>query len=124
MAKKLFRAVSLAELRDIKLHGVRVNDFGYTTTKLFAISEEDACEYGRNNYYLDGVVNYIVRVEIPDNVYKESSVLEADGMTTVAVPAELLSQIEFIREINHSKKPSNPFNNNLWLLLIIIELLK
>lgn len=120
MAIKLFRAVSRAELRDITLHGIRVNDFGYATTKLFASSEADASEYGRNNYYLDNEVNFIIRVEVPDAVYKECTLLIADGMQTVAIPAELLREVKFERQIQHSKKPSNPFNKNLWSLLITI----
>lgn len=48
----LYRAVSSAELTDIGQNGFRMAPGSYETGKLFAISAEDAAQFGKNNFHL------------------------------------------------------------------------
>lgn len=66
----LFRAVSPAERADIPVNGIRLGPSGYSTGKLFATSAEDAAQFGKNNFQLDGIPNTIIKVEVPNSVKK------------------------------------------------------
>lgn len=93
----LFRAVSRAELDDIMGagSGFRPNPNGssYETGKLFTRSAEEAAQFGRNNFRLDGQPFYIVETEAPAFVMRSSFSFTADSMRAVSVPTSQLRSL-------------------------------
>jgi len=96
----LFRAVSRAELDDIaNFGGFRPNPNmqGYQEVKLFATSADDAAQFGRNNFGLDRVPNFIVQTEAPSGVMNNSFRTTMDSMNAVTLPSEQLSLLRNTR---------------------------
>ena len=110
----LFRAVSDAEKVDMGANGVRVKAGGYETGKLFATTAQDAAQYGKSNFGLDGIPNTVVKVQVPNSVMKTATTLEADGMKAVSIPANQLPKVTPLGPLNYSPKPRNPFNITGW----------
>ena len=100
----LFRAVSRAELDDIASFGFRSNPTGrgYQEVKLFATSADDAAQFGRNNYGLDGVPNFIVQTEASPAVMSNSLTTTMDSMSAVSVPSNQLNLLRNVRVCNFS----------------------
>lgn len=86
----LYRAVSKAELDDIGVYGLRNIAGGYETSKLFATTLEDATQFGKNNFKLDGVANHLIQVDVPSSIMKNSTQFKADSMDVVSIPANML----------------------------------
>jgi RHS repeat-associated protein len=113
----LYRAVSNAELADIKTNGFRVNPdlTGYQEGKLFATTAADAAQYGKNNYALDhGTPNTIVQGRVSQQVMAKATAFEADGMKAISIPANQLKTVNFAGSLNYSPKPTNPFGSPGW----------
>jgi RHS repeat-associated protein len=110
----LYRAASSAEVKDMSVNGVRNISTGYQTGKLFATSAEDAAQYGKNNFKLDGVPNTIVEVRVPNSVMKISTTFEADAMKAVSVPANQLPSLRVVGPLNYSPRPSDPLGIGGW----------
>jgi hypothetical protein len=87
----LYRAVSDAELIDIKSHGLRTKPGGYETVKLFALNYDDANSFGRLNQLYDGLPFFIVKVAVTHKVFDESFRFEADGMDTISIEEKYLN---------------------------------
>jgi RHS repeat-associated protein len=109
----LFRAASEAEVVDMAANGVRNVSTpgvpGYDQVKLFATSAEDAAQFGKNNFGLDGIPNTVVPVQVPKSVMKTATTHTMDGMSAVAIPANQLSKVKPLGPLNYSPKPTNPF---------------
>ncbi|MDG5974810.1 hypothetical protein H010_06065 [Hydrogenophaga taeniospiralis CCUG 15921] len=90
----LYRAVSKAELNDIAANGLRVTEGGYETGKLFATSLEDAAKFGKNNFKLDGIQNYLVKVDVPKSVMDAAHSFTADSMKAVSIAADQLNALK------------------------------
>jgi hypothetical protein len=88
----LFRAVSKAELDDIAEYGLRTTAGGFETVKLFATTLDDATRYGKNNFRLDGIPNFLIRVDVPKSVTQIP--LRLDFMDAVSIPANQLNKIK------------------------------
>lgn len=69
---------------------------GYETGKLFALSIDDAVRFGRNNYILDGIPNYLIRVNVPNRVMNNAFRFRADGMEAISIPANQLNRLSAI----------------------------
>jgi RHS repeat-associated protein len=117
----LFRAGSEAEVTDMVSNGVRnvstdvaTKTSGYETGKLFATSAQDAAQFGKNNFGLDGIPNTVVEVKVPNSVMKTAVTFEADGMKAVSIPSNQLQQIKWIKPLNYSPQPTNPFGMSGW----------
>jgi RHS repeat-associated protein len=108
-ATTLYRAASSAEVVDAAANGVRVKSGGYETGKLFATSAEDAAQFGKNNYGLDGIPNTVTKVNVPNSVMKTATTFTADGMKAVAIPANQLQKLPPLQPLNYSPKPTNPY---------------
>lgn len=104
----LFRAGSADELADVVANGLRTNpQTGYETGKLFATTSNDAAQFGKNNFMLDGTPNFIMKVTVPRSVMKTATKFEADGMKAVSIPAEQLQKIKIVTPMNFSKLPKH-----------------
>jgi RHS repeat-associated protein len=90
----LYRAVSKAELTDIAANGLRVVEGGYETVKLFATNLADAAKFGENNYKLDGVANFVMKVDVPKSVMDGAHAFTADGMKAVSIAADQLGTLK------------------------------
>ncbi|MBK8812746.1 MAG: RHS repeat protein [Acidobacteria bacterium] len=90
----LYRAISASELRDIAVNGLRTKRGGYESVKLFATSVDDATRFGRNNFRLDKIPNFVLEVRVPSRVFKMSEKLPMDGMKAVAIPANQLRRAQ------------------------------
>ena len=88
----LFRAVSKAELDDIAQNGLRTTAGGFETGKLFATTLDDATRFGKNNFKLDGVPNFLIRVDVPNSVAQTP--LRLDFMYAVSIPANQLNRLK------------------------------
>lgn len=97
----LYRAVSKAELDDIAENGLRTIPGGYETGKLFATGLEDAAKFGQNNFKLDGLPNYLIKVDVPNNVMGDATKFRADFMDAVSIPADKLNQMNSV-PLNYS----------------------
>lgn len=99
----LYRAVSQSELADIGLvRGFRPDPSGrnYQLDKLFARSSEDAAQFGRNNFRLDGQPFFVVETQAPGSVMTNSVSFTADSMRAVSVQANQLNQLTGTRFVN------------------------
>jgi RHS repeat-associated protein len=111
----LYRAASGAEVNDMMNNGVRIEpNGGYVTGKLFATSAQDAAQFGKNNFGLDGIPNTVVKVNVPNSVMNSAVQFEADGMKAVSIPADQLHQVKWVKPLNYTPKPTNPFNGPGW----------
>jgi RHS repeat-associated protein len=110
----LYRAASATEVTDMASNGVRTTSTGYETGKLFATSAQDATQFGKFNFGLDGTPNTVVKVKVPNSVMKTATTFEADGMKAVSIPSNQLQQIKWIKPLNYSPKPTNPFGGPGW----------
>ena len=113
-ATTLYRAASTTEVTDMAANGVRNVSTGYETGKLFATSPQDAAQFGKNNFGLDGVPNTVVEVKVPNAVMKTATTIEADGMKALSIPTQQLPKVKFIAPMNYTPKPTNPFINFGW----------
>jgi RHS repeat-associated protein len=110
----LYRAVSEVELSDIAANGFKNNLTGYSTGKLFATSAQDAAQYGKSNFSLDGIPNTIIKAKVPKSVMKVANILEADGMKSVFIPGTHLYKVKPLAPLNFSPKPTNPYFLSGW----------
>ncbi len=112
----LYRAVSEGELASITKPGggLSMSPGSYETGKLFATSASDASQFGKANFAFDQAPNTIIKVNVPNAVMKTVTRFEADGMPAVSIPANQLPKINFIKPLNFSPRPSNPFNFSGW----------
>ena len=110
----LFRAGSFGEVTDMLNNGVRNIPGQYETGKLFATTAQDAAQYGKFNFGLDGIPNWIVEVKVPNSAMQTAVHFEADGMQAVNIQADQLHTIKWVKPLNYTPKPSNPFNLSGW----------
>ncbi|WP_160715072.1 DUF6443 domain-containing protein [Chitinophaga solisilvae] len=111
----LYRSVSGAELTSIaEKGGLSMGVGSYETGKLFAIAASDAAQFGKANFAFDQIPNTIIKVRVPNAVMKTVTMFEADGMPAVSIPANQLPKINFIKPLNFSPRPTNPFNSSGW----------
>ncbi|MFY0256505.1 RHS repeat-associated core domain-containing protein [Chitinophaga sp. 30R24] len=111
----LYRAVSGGELASIaEKGGLSMSPGTYETGKLFATSSSDAAQFGKFNYGFDQTPNTIIKVKVPNAVMKTVTRFEADGMPAVSIPANQLPKINFVKPLNFSPRPTNPFNAKGW----------
>ena len=99
-ARYLFRAVSEIELRDIREHGLRIKPGkgGYVFGKLFALSYNDAVEYGKIVSFLDGLETTVIKVFITQAIFNKSDIIEADGMDAILVEKEYLTLLKVVED--------------------------
>jgi RHS repeat-associated protein len=110
----LYRAASEGEVSDIAKNGLQTKPGAYETNKLFATSASDAAQFGKNNFAFDGQANTILKAKVPNSVMKTSTTFEADGMKAVAIPSNQLQRVNWVRPLNYTPKPSNPFGSLGW----------
>lgn len=87
----IYRAVSQAELDDIANFGFRIKAGGYESGKLFAPTLQEATQFGKYNFGLDGIPNIIMKVRVPNSVLNGATKFGADGMNTISIPANHLN---------------------------------
>ncbi len=100
----VYRAVSQAEVDDIAQFGFRNVSTGYETGKLFAPTMEEAVQFGKNNFMLDGIPNTIMQVQVPNSVLEGAYRFSADGMNALSIPSNQLNLLQ-----------GTPLNYSLWL---------
>ncbi|MVT10251.1 hypothetical protein [Chitinophaga tropicalis] len=111
----LYRAVSGAELTSISETGrLSMAPGTYETGKLFATSSSDAAQFGKANFAFDQSPNTIIQARVPSAVMKAITRFEADGMPAISVPTNQLPKINFVKPLNFSPRPTNPFNSSGW----------
>ncbi|MBM1143396.1 hypothetical protein GN155_006385 [Alcanivorax sp. ZXX171] len=81
---------------DINKNGLRTMAGGYETGKLFGASAEDAAKFGKNNFKLDGIENYVIRVDVPGEVMREANKFRADFMDAFFIPADRLDELNSV----------------------------
>ncbi|MEX2235381.1 MAG: RHS repeat-associated core domain-containing protein [Cyclobacteriaceae bacterium] len=86
----IYRAVSTAEVDDIAHFGFRTKPGGYETGKLFAPTLQEATQFGKGNFMLDGIPNTIMKVRVPNSVLNGAHKFGADGMNAISIPANQL----------------------------------
>ena len=92
----LYRAVSDAELNDIDKHGLRSKPGAYETVKLFALKDNDADSFGKINQAYDNLPFTIIKVSIPEYIFDESFLFEADGMHAISIEENYLNLLTVI----------------------------
>ena len=100
----IYRAVSKAEVDDIAKYGLRMKAGGYETGKLFAPTIEEAAQFGKYNFALDGMSNTIMKVRVPNNIMNGATRFGADGMNAISIPA---NQLHYLK--------ATPLNYSPWL---------
>jgi len=88
------RAVSQAEVDDIAKFGFRMKAGGYETGKLFAPTLQEATQFGKYNFGLDGIPNTIMKVRVPNSVLNGATKFSADGMNAISIPDD---QLKFLK---------------------------
>ena len=94
--KFLFRAISDAELDDIDKCGLRSKPGAYETVKLFALEYDDADSFGKINQAYDNLPFTIIKVSIPDYIFDDSFLFEADGMDAISIEEKYLNLLTVI----------------------------
>jgi hypothetical protein len=94
--KFLYRAVSDAELDDINQHGLRSKRGTYETVKLFALEYNDADLFGKINQAYDDLPFIVIKVSVPDHIFKGAFLFEADGMHAVSIEEKYLILLKVI----------------------------
>jgi RHS repeat-associated protein len=100
----LYRAVSHAEVDDIAKFGFRIKAGGYESGKLFAPTLQEATQFGKYNFGLDGIPNTIMKVSVPNFILNGAEKFGADGMNAISIPA---NQLHLLR--------GTPLNYSPWL---------
>ncbi|MDR2123177.1 MAG: RHS repeat-associated core domain-containing protein [Flavobacteriaceae bacterium] len=100
----IYRAVSQAEVDDIAKFGLRMKSGGYETGKLFAPTLQEATQFGKYNFGLDGIPNTIMKVRVPNSVLNGATKFGADGMNAISIPANQLHLLK-----------AKPLNYSPWL---------
>jgi len=90
----IYRAMSTAEVDDVAKYGFRMNAGGYETGKLFAPTLNEATQFGKYNFGLDGIPNTIMKVQVPNNVLNGATKFGADGMNAISIPASQLNLLK------------------------------
>lgn len=104
----LYRAVSMAELDDIAINGIR-NASGYQTGKLFATTAEDAANFGKINYFFDKQPFTIIKTSIPNRYLPMLFKGEMDLMPAISVPTNLFNQLSRPNILNKIPLPNHIF---------------
>jgi RHS repeat-associated protein len=92
--KTIFRAVCQEEVDDIVLNGLRINNGGYSTGKLFAPTANEAAKFGKNNFLFDGLPNTLVKVSVPNKLMKQATKFPADGMNALFFESQYLKYLK------------------------------
>ena len=100
--KLLYRAISIKELKDILLNGLRNKPGAYETGKLFAPTLEEAAQFGKNNFGFDNEPNSLIVIAISDIIYRNSDKFVADGMNAVLFHENYLTLIK-VTVLNYSQ---------------------
>lgn len=96
---RLYRAVSDAELEDIRQAGFRHGE-GTLETKVFTTSVEDAAFFARYVLFpLDQKPLTIIEVEVADNLGERFFPFITDGKATVAVDLSLLTVLNAVARV-------------------------
>jgi RHS repeat-associated protein len=94
----IWRSVSEGERADIAEFGVRNKpgaEASYETGKLFAPTAEEACAFGKNNYFhYDQIPNYLMEIKVPNAIMKRALYFETDAMNAISIPQEYLHLLE------------------------------
>ncbi|PUZ19216.1 hypothetical protein DCM91_20835 [Chitinophaga costaii] len=96
--------MSQAEVSDVAKFGFRMKAGGYETGKLFAPTLDEATQFGKYNFGLDGITNTIMKVRVPNSVLNGATRFGADGMNAISIPA---NQLKFLQ--------GTPLNYSPWL---------
>jgi hypothetical protein len=90
----IYRTVSQAEVDDIAKFGFRMKAGGYESGKLFAPTLQEATQFGKYNFGLDGIPNMIMKVKVPNSVLNGATKFGADGMNAISIPANQLKLLK------------------------------
>jgi hypothetical protein len=71
---------------------------------LFAPTLEEAAQFGKNNFSLDGIPNTIMDVKIPNNILNGAYRFTPDGMNAISIPSNQLHLLK-----------GTPLNYSPWL---------